>query len=74
MVPHVSGTSLDAQIRYANGTKDILERYLTGKEQDAANVIVSDGEYMSLAYGQRAKKSEKVVERKQEVRTAGKGP
>lgn len=33
MVPHYSGTTLDAQERYANGTKDILENYLKGKEQ-----------------------------------------
>jgi hypothetical protein len=31
MVPHMSGTSLDAQARYASGTKAILESYLTGK-------------------------------------------
>ena len=30
MTPHMSGTSVDAQIRYANGTKDIIETYLNG--------------------------------------------
>lgn len=34
MVPHYSGTTLDAQARYANGTKSILENYLTNKDQE----------------------------------------
>jgi hypothetical protein len=29
---HMSGTSIDAQVRYANGTKDILESYFSGRE------------------------------------------
>jgi formate dehydrogenase len=33
MVPHYSGTTLDAQLRYASGTKSILENYLQGKPQ-----------------------------------------
>ncbi|WVW82188.1 hypothetical protein I302_104194 [Kwoniella bestiolae CBS 10118] len=56
MVPHYSGTTLDAQARYANGAKDIIQRYLAGKEQDPANLIVIDGDYASKAYGQREKK------------------
>jgi formate dehydrogenase len=56
MVPHMSGTSLDAQIRYANGTLDILDRWDSGKEQEPANVIVIDGDYASKAYGQREAK------------------
>ncbi|KAF7376275.1 Formate dehydrogenase [Mycena sanguinolenta] len=39
MVPHYSGTTLDAQARYANGTRSILENYIAGKPQDPANVI-----------------------------------
>jgi len=53
MVPHYSGTTLDAQARYATGVKDILKRFFEGKEQDPANVIVSGGGYASKAYGQR---------------------
>lgn len=45
MVPHYSGTTLDAQARYAEGTKDILERYFKGKAQEPANVIVGLGEW-----------------------------
>lgn len=53
MVPHYSGTTLDAQARYANGTRQILENYLTGKPQEPQNVIVGIGKYESKAYGQR---------------------
>jgi len=53
MVPHYSGTTLDAQKRYAAGTKSILENFFDGKEQLAANVIVSGGQYTTKAYGQR---------------------
>ena len=53
MVPHYSGTTLDAQARYASGVKDILERYFAGKPQEPDNVIVGEGKYASKAYGQR---------------------
>ncbi|KAG9309801.1 hypothetical protein JVU11DRAFT_10177 [Chiua virens] len=53
MVPHYSGTTLDAQARYAAGTRTILENYLTGKTQEAQNVIVGLGKYETKAYGQR---------------------
>ncbi|KAL7421879.1 formate dehydrogenase (NAD+) [Cryptotrichosporon argae] len=53
MTPHYSGTTLDAQIRYATGTKEIIRRYLANEEQDPANVIVINGKYASKAYGQR---------------------
>lgn len=47
MVPHYSGTTLDAQARYAKGTKEILDNYLKGKEQDPGNVIIGIGEWDS---------------------------
>ncbi|KAI5452951.1 formate dehydrogenase (NAD+) [Naganishia albida] len=68
MVPHMSGTKIDAQIRYSEGTKKILENYLTGQPQDPANLIVDKGDYVSRAYGQRESKA---AERKEEVRTDG---
>ncbi|KAJ3477905.1 hypothetical protein NLI96_g10147 [Meripilus lineatus] len=40
MVPHYSGTTLDAQERYAKGTRQIIENYLQNKPQEPANVIV----------------------------------
>ncbi|KAJ3487344.1 hypothetical protein NLJ89_g11721 [Agrocybe chaxingu] len=53
MVPHYSGTTLDAQARYANGTKTILENYFQNRPQEPQNIIVGDGRYESKAYGQR---------------------
>ncbi|KAI0081349.1 NAD-dependent formate dehydrogenase [Panus rudis PR-1116 ss-1] len=53
MVPHYSGTTLDAQARYAAGTKSILENYIKGQEQEPQNVIVQGGKYATKAYGQR---------------------
>ncbi|KAJ3827488.1 NAD-dependent formate dehydrogenase [Lentinula raphanica] len=53
MTPHYSGTTLDAQARYAAGTKSILENYFEGKEQDPANVIVGVGAWATKSYGQR---------------------
>lgn len=43
MTPHVSGTSLDAQARYAAGTKEILDNFFNNKEQNPANLIVQGG-------------------------------
>jgi len=45
MVPHMSGTTLDAQARYAAGVKKILENYFTGKPQTPSDVIVENGQY-----------------------------
>lgn len=39
-----SGTTLDAQTRYAEGTKEIIRRYFAGEEQDPSNLIVIDGD------------------------------
>ena len=49
MVPHYSGTTLDAQARYANGVKSILENYFQGKAQEPQNVIVGIGKYETSA-------------------------
>jgi formate dehydrogenase len=53
MVPHISGTSLDAQRRYASGTRDIIKRHLEGSLQEPANLIVENGGYATKAYGSR---------------------
>lgn len=50
MTPHVSGTSLDAQARYAAGTQDILRRYFDGEAQEPANLIVDGGRLASASY------------------------
>jgi hypothetical protein len=41
----MSGTTLDAQARYAAGTKKILENYFAGKPQTPSDVIVEGGDY-----------------------------
>ncbi|OBA22445.1 hypothetical protein METBIDRAFT_31336 [Metschnikowia bicuspidata var. bicuspidata NRRL YB-4993] len=52
MTPHVSGTSIDAQARYAAGTRDILESYFSKKfDYRAQDLIVIDGKYATRAYG-----------------------
>ena len=48
MTPHYSGTTLDAQARYAEGTKEILANFFEGKPQQPANVIVGVGECVCL--------------------------
>ncbi|KAK5109206.1 hypothetical protein LTR62_007188 [Meristemomyces frigidus] len=54
MVPHMSGTSIDAQIRYATGVKNILDSYWSGREDyRAEDLIVHKGDYATKAYGQR---------------------
>ncbi|XP_022873455.1 formate dehydrogenase, mitochondrial [Olea europaea var. sylvestris] len=47
MTPHISGTTIDAQLRYAAGTKDMLERYFKGEDFPPQNYIVKDGELAS---------------------------
>lgn len=54
MTPHMSGTSLDAQKRYAAGTKAILESYFSGKlDYRPEDLIVAGGEYATKSYGDR---------------------
>ncbi|BGP25532.1 formate dehydrogenase [Rhodotorula toruloides] len=55
-VAHYSGTTLDAQKRYADGAIDILDRWRNGKAQEPANLIVENGQYSTASYGQRSKK------------------
>lgn len=57
MVPHMSGTSIDAQARYAQGTKDILDSYFSKRfDYKPEDLIVKDGDYATKAYGQRTNK------------------
>ncbi|KAK9480771.1 hypothetical protein V1514DRAFT_358160 [Lipomyces japonicus] len=52
MTPHISGTSIDAQERYALGTKNIIDTYLKGtKDYRPQDLIVIDGHYATKAYG-----------------------
>ncbi|KAL8161349.1 hypothetical protein V2J09_012838 [Rumex salicifolius] len=47
MTPHISGTTIDAQLRYAAGTKDMLDKYFKGEDFPAQNYIVKAGELAS---------------------------
>jgi len=52
----MSGTSIDAQVRYANGVKNILDSYFSGREDyNPTDLIVHKGDYATAAYGQRNK-------------------
>lgn len=53
MVAHISGTSIDAQARYAAGTKAILDNWYHKKAQIPSDLICENGEYATKAYGQR---------------------
>jgi formate dehydrogenase len=44
MTPHISGSSLSAQARYAAGTREILESYLAGSPIREEYLIVDKGE------------------------------
>ena len=44
MTPHVSGSSLSAQTRYAAGTREILENYFAGRPQREEYLIVDGGD------------------------------
>jgi formate dehydrogenase len=44
MTPHVSGTSLSAQARYASGTREILESWFKGKPLRPEYLIVEGGQ------------------------------
>jgi formate dehydrogenase len=43
MTPHISGSSLSAQARYAAGTREILECWFQGKELRSEYLIVDRG-------------------------------
>ncbi|KAK6129320.1 hypothetical protein DH2020_036928 [Rehmannia glutinosa] len=47
MTPHISGTTIDAQVRYAAGVKDMLDRYFKGEDFPTQHYIVKDGELAS---------------------------
>ncbi len=45
MTPHVSGTSLPAQTRYAAGTREILECFLAGRPIRDEYLIIQGGRF-----------------------------
>ncbi|OIW21467.1 hypothetical protein TanjilG_04911 [Lupinus angustifolius] len=47
MTPHISGTTIDAQLRYAAGVKDMLERHFKGEDFPEQHYIVKEGQLAS---------------------------
>ncbi len=50
MTPHVSGTPLEAQKRYADGIQKCLDDFFAGKPLDRDFIIVENGEVLSPSY------------------------
>ena len=50
MVHHYSGTTLEAQKRYADGIKNCLLNFLNGRAIDRDYLIVDDGKVVSPSY------------------------
>ena len=50
MTPHVSGTTLEAQKRYADGIQDCLIRFFEGRPLDRDFLIVDSGKVVSPSY------------------------
>ncbi|MFQ5970655.1 MAG: NAD-dependent formate dehydrogenase [Nitrososphaerales archaeon] len=50
MVPHYSGTTLEAQRRYANGIKDCIVRFLAGCALERDYLIVDGGKVVNPSY------------------------
>lgn len=50
MVPHYSGTTLEAQKRYSDGVRDCLERFLDGRSIERDYLIVDGGKVTSPSY------------------------
>jgi len=72
MTPHISGTSLSAQARYAAGTREILESYFAGKPIRQEYLIVDKGKLAgagahSYSAGDATKGSEEAARYKKRV-------
>lgn len=50
MTPHVSGTTLEAQKRYADGVHDCLTRFFAGRPLERDYLIVDGGRVVSPSY------------------------
>lgn len=50
MTPHVAGTTLEAQKRYAAGVRDSLENFIEDRPIRDDFVMVSDGEIQNGSY------------------------
>jgi formate dehydrogenase len=50
MTPHVSGTTLEAQKRYADGIRDCLTKFFDGQPLDRDFLIIERGKFVSPSY------------------------
>jgi formate dehydrogenase len=50
MTPHVSGTTLEAQKRYADGIRDCLTKFFDGQPLDRDFLIIENGKFVSPSY------------------------
>ena len=50
MTPHYSGTTLEAQWRYADGIRECLQRFFDGRPLPGAVLIVDEGRVVSPSY------------------------
>ncbi len=72
MTPHISGTSLSAQTRYAAGTREILESYFAGTPIRDEYLIVEGGKLAGVgAHSYTAGNATKGSEEAEEFRKAG---
>lgn len=72
MTPHISGTSLSAQTRYAAGTREILESYFAGTPIRDEYLIVEDGKLAGVgAHSYTAGNATKGSEEAEKFREAG---
>lgn len=73
MTPHISGTSLSAQTRYAAGVREILECYFDGRAIRNEYLVVQDGQLAgvgahSYSKGNATRGSEEAAKFKQTTR------
>jgi formate dehydrogenase len=72
MTPHISGTSLSAQTRYAAGTREILKSYFAGTPIRDEYLIVEGGKLAGVgAHSYTAGNATKGSEEAEEFRKAG---
>jgi formate dehydrogenase len=76
MTPHISGSSLSAQARYAAGVREILECYFAGKPIRTEYLIVDKGKLAgtgarSYTAGDATRGAEEAAKYKREAREGG---
>jgi formate dehydrogenase len=60
MTPHCSGTTLDAQARYAAGVRRIIQNFIEGKPQNPTDIIVQGGK-LAAQYDKNVSEKERKI-------------